>query len=165
MAARKVDRTEPDGVSAGGFVIRRAELPDLPAILALYAQPGMNDGQVISLDAATTIWQRMATYPDYSLYAATTVDDQSLVGTFALLVMDNLAHGGAPSAILEDVCVDERRRRRGIGRAMMVFAMERARAAGCYKLTLSSNQARAGAHAFYRALGFEQHGVSFLVRL
>ena len=48
---------------------------------------------------------------------------------------------------------------------MMTYAINRAREAGSYKLTLSSNLARAGAHAFYRALGFEQHGVSFHVRL
>ena len=38
------------------------------------------------------------------------------------------------------------------------------RAAGCYKLTLSSNIARQGAHAFYDSLGFERHGYSFLAR-
>jgi len=150
---------------AARVAIRRAERVDLPAILALHAQPGMNDGEVIALDAAAAIWRRMADYPDYGVYVATAADDGAVVGTFALLVMDNLAHGGAPSAVVEDVCVDERLRGRGIGRAMMMFAMERARASGCYKLTLSSNQARAGAHAFYRALGFEQHGLSFHVPL
>jgi GNAT superfamily N-acetyltransferase len=157
--------TAPGGASGAGLVIRRADEADLPGVLGLYAQPGMDAGEVISLDAATTIWRRMAAYPNYGVYVATTAEDQGLVGTFALLVMDNLAHGGAPSAVVEDVCVDERRRGRGIGRAMMTFAMKRAREAGCYKLSLSSNQARAGAHAFYRALGFEQHGVSFHVSL
>ena len=47
---------------------------------------------------------------------------------------------------------------------MMEFAMEFARQQGCYKLTLSSNLARGDAHAFYRSLGFEQHGLSFQVR-
>ena len=165
MAARQVDLENPDDASAARVAIRRAEQTDLPAILALYAQPGMNAGEVISLDAAVAIWQRMAIYPSYGLYVATAGDDHTVVGTFALLVMDNLAHGGAPSAVVEDVCVDEGRRGRGIGRAMMTFAMERAREAGCYKLTLSSNRTRGGAHAFYRALGFEQHGLSFDVPL
>lgn len=158
-------RQGPGGASAAGVGVRRAEEADLPAVLELYAQPGMNAGEVISLDAAAAIWRRMAAYPSYGLYVATAADDHAVVGTFALLVMDNLAHGGAPSAVVEDVCVDERRRGRGIGRAMMTFAMDRAREIGCYKLTLSSNQARTGAHAFYRALGFEQHGFSFHVRL
>src|SRR5689334_23143530 len=113
MASQAVDRTGQDDANAAGVVIRRAEKADLPAILALYAQPGMNAGEVISLEAALAIWQRMAAYPSYGLFVATVSDDPTtIVGTFALLVMDNLAHGGAPSAVVEDVCVDEGRRGR-----------------------------------------------------
>lgn len=57
--------------------------------------------------------------------------------------------------------VDGEARGSGIGRAMIQFAMERARESGCYKLVLSSNLARTDAHAFYDALGFRRHGVSF----
>jgi GNAT superfamily N-acetyltransferase len=48
---------------------------------------------------------------------------------------------------------------------MMRHAMDRARAADCYKLTLSSNAKRERAHAFYEQLGFARHGYSFLIRL
>ena len=144
--------------------IRKAAESDLPAVLRLYAQSGMDNGRVLTIDAASKILQRMATYPEYAVYLAT-AHDGSVVGTFALLVMDNLAHMGTPSAVVEDVCVDERLRGQGIGKAMMHFAMEFARQRGCYKLALSSNAAREGAHAFYRSLGFEQHGLSFHVQL
>jgi GNAT superfamily N-acetyltransferase len=144
--------------------IRKAAESDLPAVLRLYAQPGMDNGRVLTVDVAAKILRRMSAYPEYAVYVAT-ADNGSVVGTFALLVMDNLAHMGAPSAVVEDVCVDERLRGQGIGRAMMRFAMEVARQRGCYKLALSSNAAREGAHAFYRPLGFEQHGLSFHVPL
>jgi ribosomal protein S18 acetylase RimI-like enzyme len=144
--------------------IRKAAESDLPAVLRLYAQPGMDNGRVLNVDAAAKILRRMGTYPEYAVYLAA-ADDGSVVGTFALLVMDNLAHMGTPSAVVEDVCVDEQFRGQGIGRAMMDFAMELARQHGCYKLALSSNAAREGAHAFYRSLGFEQHGLSFHVAL
>lgn len=143
--------------------ICRASEAHLPGVLRLYAQPGMNDGRVLSLDEATAIFRRMGGYPDYALYVA--LSGGEVVGSFALLIMDNLAHLGARSAIVEDVCVDERHRGQGIGRAMMTHAIERARACGCYKLSLSSNVARPDAHAFYRALGFQQHGLSFVVPL
>ena len=144
--------------------IRKAAESDLPAVLRLYAQPGMDNGRVLTTDVAAKILRRMSAYPEYAVYVAT-ADNGSVVGTFALLVMDNLAHMGAPSAVVEDVCVDERLRGQGIGRAMMHFAMEFARQRGCYKLALSSNVARESAHAFYRSLGFEQHGLSFHVPL
>ena len=146
------------------FEIRKATESDLPAVLRLYGQPGMDNGRVLTVEAAAQILRRMATYREYAVYVAT-VNDASVVGTFALLVMDNLAHMGTPSAVVEDVCVDERLHGQGIGRAMMHFAMEFARERGCYKLALSSNAAREGAHAFYRSLGFEQHGLSFHVPL
>jgi ribosomal protein S18 acetylase RimI-like enzyme len=144
--------------------IRKAAESDLPAVLRLYAQPGMDSGRVLTVDDAAKILRRMATYPEYAVYVAT-ANDGSVVGTFALLVMDNLAHMGTPSAVVEDVCVDEQLRGQGIGKAMMHFAMEFARQRGCYKLALSSNAAREGAHAFYRTLGFVQHGLSFHVPL
>jgi ribosomal protein S18 acetylase RimI-like enzyme len=143
--------------------IRKAGESDLPAVLRLYAQPEMDNGRVLPLDTAATILRRMATYPEYAMFVATM--NGSVVGTFALLVMDNLAHLGSPSAIVEDVCVDDQLHRRGIGRAMMRFAMEFARERGCYKLALSSNASREQAHTFYRSLGFEQHGLSFHVQL
>jgi GNAT superfamily N-acetyltransferase len=79
--------------------------------------------------------------------------------------MHNLAHQGTPSAIVEDVVVLEARQSQGVGRAMMAHAMAEARAAGCYKLMLSSNQKREGAHAFYASLGFQRHGFSFLIEM
>jgi ribosomal protein S18 acetylase RimI-like enzyme len=143
--------------------IRKAGESDLPAVLRLYAQPEMDNGLVLPLETAALILRRMSTYPEYAVFVATM--NSSVVGTFALLVMDNLAHLGAPSAIVEDVCVDDQLHRRGIGRAMMRFAMEFARERGCYKLALSSNASRERAHTFYRSLGFEQHGLSFHVPL
>jgi len=118
---------------------------------------------VLTLDAATQIFRRFSTYPNYRLYVAT--KGAQIVGTFELLIMDNLAHLGTPSAVVEDVCVDEQLRGQGIGALMMKFAMKAAASCGCYKLTLSSNLKRTRAHAFYQSLGFEQHGISFHVGL
>jgi len=52
-----------------------------------------------------------------------------------------------------------------VGRAMMAHAMRLAHEAGCYKLALSSNQKRERAHAFYESLGFQRHGLSFLIEI
>jgi GNAT superfamily N-acetyltransferase len=68
------------------------------------------------------------------LYAQPDLDD---VGTFALLIMDNLGHLGTPSAIIEDVAVDPTLQGQGIGRQMMRHALQLAAANGCYKAALS----------------------------
>ena len=77
--------------------------------------------------------------------------------------MDNLAHKGTPSGIVEDVAVKNEPHGQGIGKKMMQFAMQKCKEAGCYKLVLSSNQKRIEAHEFYESLGFERHGFSFRV--
>jgi len=141
--------------------IRAAAEADLPAILALYRDVG--DRYVLPLDQAQTIFRRMQSYPDYVVYVA--VSAGGILGTFALLIMDNLAHLGAPSGVVEDVVVRSDRQGRGIGRRMMQFARERCRERGCYKMTLSSSLQREAAHRFYETLGFERHGYSFLVEL
>ena len=36
--------------------IREATEADLPAVLALYAQPGLDDGRVLSIEQARAVW-------------------------------------------------------------------------------------------------------------
>ena len=87
--------------------------------------------------------------------------EKYIVETFALLIIDNLAHQGSPSGVVEDVAVLNEFQGKGIGKLMMEFAMEKCREVGCYKLTLSSNLKRTEAHAFYQSLNFEKHGLVF----
>lgn len=146
-----------------GLVIRDADSHDLAGVLALYAQPDLDDGAILPLHDAERIFARFARYPDYKLYVAEL--DGRIVGTFALLIMDKLGHLGAPSAIVEDVAVGPVLHGRGVGRAMLRYAMARASEKHCYKIVLSSNARRERAHSFYESLGFERHGFSFRVLL
>ena len=143
------------------ITLRQATAADLPDVLDLYAQPDLDDGKVLSEAQARKVFAQFAHYPNYRLFVA--VEGHTVVGTYALLVMHNLAHRGAPSAIAEDVVVAHGRQGQGIGRQMMAHATELARAAGCYKLALSSNRKRKEAHGFYESLGFAQHGLSFVI--
>jgi GNAT superfamily N-acetyltransferase len=143
--------------------VRPAGESDLAAVLDLYAQPDFDDGRVLSMHEARRLLARFDAYPDYTLYVAER--DGAIVGTFALLVMDNIGHLGAPSAVVEDVVVATHAQGHGIGGAMMEFARARSAEKGCYKLVLSSNSRRERAHAFYESLGFERHGYSFRLDL
>ena len=93
--------------------VREANAADIPAVLGLYAQPDLDDGNVLGVDAAVALFERFARYPDYTLYVAE--QDRAVVGSFALLVMDNLGHLGSPSGIVEDVVVAPDRQGNGIG--------------------------------------------------
>jgi GNAT superfamily N-acetyltransferase len=142
-------------------VVREALEKDLPQVLALYAQPGLDDGHTLTVEQATQHYRRFKQYPNYRLFVAEL--NGVIVGTFALLIMDNLAHLGSPSGVVEDVVVTTELRGKGIGRRMMEAALAICRQSGCYKMALSSNLKREAAHAFYESLDFEKHGYSFRV--
>ena len=141
--------------------IRKAEEDDLPQILNLYAQPDMDNGKVLPLDSARRLFNELKKYPEYAIFVATS--EGETVGTFSLLIMDNLVHRGTPSGIVEAIVVTPEYRGIGIGKKMMGFVMDRCREFGCYKLVLSTNLRRDKAHGFYESLGFRRHGYSYLI--
>jgi ribosomal protein S18 acetylase RimI-like enzyme len=141
----------------------RAAMPaDLPAVLALYRELDAEDAP--DLSQARAVFDRMTTYPDYTLYV-TEAAGGDVLGTFTLLVMENIAHNGARSAVIEAVAVAGAAQGQGIGRAMMGAALDLARDKGCYKAALSTRMSREQAHAFYEGLGFERHGFSYFTDL
>lgn len=144
------------------IIIKEATEADLSDVLYLYQQ-ALEDKHVLPIHEAQSLFARMMSYPKYKVYMA--VLDGQAVGTFALLIMDNLGHGGTPSGVVEDVAVLPDCQGKGIGKQMMEYALEKCREAGCYKMALSSNVRRGEAHAFYESLGFRQHGYSFLMEL
>ena len=145
------------------MIIRTATESDLPDILNLYSQLDIDNGKALTLDSAKEIFSKMSTYPDYGVYVAEM--DGKVVGTYALAIMDNLAHMGSKSGLIEDVVVSQPHQRQGIGKKMMERAIETCKTKSCYKVALSSNVKRINAHEFYKNLGFKIHGYSFLMEL
>ena len=88
-----------------------------------------------------------------------------VVGTLVVAILPNLAHGGAPYAVVDNVAIAETQRGKGVGTLLMRAAVEKARLAGAYKLTLSANLSRERAHEFYRRLGLKQTPAGFEIAL
>jgi GNAT superfamily N-acetyltransferase len=144
-----------------GVTIREAAESDLPEILRLYREAGIDGGRSFTPDEAREHFAVFRHYPFYKLFVAEA--DGAIAGTYGLAILDNLAKRGARAGVVEDVAVDPAQQGRGIGKAMMAHAREQCRSTGCYKMTLSSGLPREGAHRFYDALGFARHGYSFLM--
>ena len=141
--------------------IRDACEDDLPAVLHILAESGIDGGESFTPDEAREHFARIRR-PGLRLLVA--VVEGEIVGTYALAIMERLGKRGTPAGVVEDVAVLPSRQGQGIGRAMMKHALEACRRAGCYKLALSSNLKREDAHRFYDSLGFERHGFSFVTR-
>ena len=142
--------------------VRDACEGDLPAVLRILAESGIDGGESFTLQEAREHFARIRQRPGFRLLVA--VAEGEIAGTYALAIMEKLGKRGTPAGVVEDVAVLPSRQGQGIGRAMMEHARETCRRAGCYKLALSSNLRREGAHRFYDSLGFERHGFSFVTR-
>jgi GNAT superfamily N-acetyltransferase len=80
--------------------------------------------------------------------------DGEVVGVCQLIVFRHLQARGGLCAEIESVHVHPAHRAHGIGTTLMRAAIEQARALGCYRVQLTSNEVRHDAHRFYERLGF-----------
>lgn len=117
----------------------------------------------LTLKDAQSTFRKIKQYPYYKTFCVWS--EAQLLATYSLIILDNFGHAGLKIAIVENVVVAPDAQHTGIGRFMMNDAIQRATNQGCYKLMLSSDMKREGAHAFYEHLGFQQHGISFRMEL
>jgi GNAT superfamily N-acetyltransferase len=91
--------------------------------------------------------------------------DGRILGTLVLVIVPNLSHNTAPYAIIENVIVESALRSQGHGAQLIRHAVEEARRAGCYKVSLTSSKRRPDAHRFYERLGFTATHEGFRIDL
>jgi GNAT superfamily N-acetyltransferase len=139
------------------LTIRRASADDLPRVVALLQQESIA-GEVRE-DIGPPLPQRyydafavIEADPDNAIFVAELGGE--IAGAFQRTFIRHLQRGGERVSEIESVIVDERWRGRGIGAAMMRWAINEARTAGCARVQLTSNVARRDAHRFYQRLGF-----------
>jgi ribosomal protein S18 acetylase RimI-like enzyme len=159
---RTMAPTEPASDRRDDSVLVRPATPDdLSEILRLYRQLTDEDTPVLlpDSDKASSVLDAMAAQSGRQLLVAE--NGRQILGTADLLIVPNLTHGGAPWAVIENVVVDEKARRRGVGRALVADLVRRCTEAHCYKMQLLSNKRRTEAHDFYRSVGFEAMAEGF----
>jgi N-acetylglutamate synthase-like GNAT family acetyltransferase len=135
-------------------LIRQAVVADAPAIARLLEQLGY---PAAVDDVAGRIERHRRSESDVLLVAQT---DEGVAGLASLHVSIALEYDG-DAGKLSAIVVDERWRGRGVGRALVEAIEREARARGCVLLFLTTAERRADAHAFYRAVGFEETGRRF----
>jgi GNAT superfamily N-acetyltransferase len=90
--------------------------------------------------------------PNQTVFVA---EDESgqLVGLLSIGHQLTLWHAG-PSALIQELVVDKAMRRKGVGRALILAAMQWAREVGCSEIGVSTEQDNLAAQAFYQRMGF-----------
>jgi ribosomal protein S18 acetylase RimI-like enzyme len=88
-----------------------------------------------------------------TLLAARYPDENGAIAGILSLIVYRVPTG--LHSIIEDLVVDEKLRRQGIGEALIRYAIELAGEAGADGVSLTSNSQREAANQLYQSLGFE----------
>ncbi|MEP6900887.1 MAG: GNAT family N-acetyltransferase [Actinomycetota bacterium] len=81
--------------------------------------------------------------------------DGAVVGSLQITFTPSISFQGGKRAGVESVRVDAQFRGRGIGKELMLWAINRAREEKCVAIQLTTNADRTDAHRFYENLGFK----------
>jgi GNAT superfamily N-acetyltransferase len=132
-----------------GPVIRPARPGDAPGVAALLIALGYPGNPADQVRRRLERWTASA---DAAVLVAE--DQDRLAGVVAVTAIPYFEHDGSWGRIVALV-VSEEDRGRGIGRLLVHSAEQSAAGLGCLTMEVTSARRRAEAHAFYRALGYQ----------
>ena len=143
-------------------MIRRATQEDIPAILHLLEQvlAVHHQGRPDLFREKGTKYSgpellEMLGQADAPIFV---LEDSGSVAGYIMCKMlkaDGAAQEPVTTLHVDDLCVDESARGKGIGRKLMEYARDYAREQGCHNLTLHVWEGNPGAQAFYESLGMK----------
>jgi ribosomal protein S18 acetylase RimI-like enzyme len=91
--------------------------------------------------------------------------DGVVVGTLQITFTPSISFQGGKRATVESVRVDEQYRGQGIGKELMLWAINRAKEENCVAMQLTTNLDRTDAHRFYENLGFTKSHLGMKLKL
>lgn len=80
--------------------------------------------------------------------------DNKIIGTLQLTFITYLTYQGGKRAQIEGVRTDKSVRGKGVGNAMLKWAIQKAKEEGCHVVQLTTDKKRPDALSFYEKLGF-----------
>jgi GNAT superfamily N-acetyltransferase len=134
--------------------VRHARPADAPRLIELLEagslRPGAEDTNDVGPYAAAL--REIDADPRNTVLVAEV--EGEVVGMCQVIFFRHIHSQGGLCAEVESVHVAADWRSRGVGGVLLESAAERARAAGCYRVQLTSNKQRPDAHRFYLRHGF-----------
>lgn len=141
-----------------------ADLPFLDALIAADEIAAARDPVLPDNDAQQREAMRaIAADPNHELWIVEL--GGAPVASFHLSYLPGVSRKGTWRGQIESVRVMPELRGKGVGEAMMRWAMARCEAKGCGVVQLTSDLQRPNAHRFYERLGFTHSHAGFKLRL
>ncbi|MEO6393442.1 MAG: GNAT family N-acetyltransferase [Pyrinomonadaceae bacterium] len=137
---------------------REATIEDLPAVVRLLADDFLGQQREHLEDPLpeSYVVAFREIQADRNNHLIVAVMGDVVIGTLQLTFTPSISFRGGKRATVESVRVDEKLRGKGIGRELMLWAIERARREGCIAMQLTTHAEREAAHRFYENLGFKK---------
>jgi len=80
------------------------------------------------------------------------------VGFISFTIRQTVVHR-SPSALIDELVVGREHRGEGVGRQLVLAAIERCRALGCCEVEVSTEETNAKARKLYKRCGFQERGL------
>jgi ribosomal protein S18 acetylase RimI-like enzyme len=146
------------------IAIRTARESDLPAIGKLLAGliNAMDDTEGIDIGIAVKTFKRLLT--DASSHFLMAEIEGSPVGFINFAIRQTILHR-SPSALIDELVVAKEYQGKGVGKQLVLAAIEQCRQLGCCEVEVSTEKTNVEARKFYKKCGFKERGMLFEVDL
>jgi len=142
------------------IAIRKAKKSDLPAIKRLLAElvNAMNDTECIDMRVAPGVWEHLL--GDARSHFLVAAAGGTSVGLIHFTTRQTVLHQ-SPSGMIDELIVTTEYQGKGIGKQLVLAAIERCRQLACCEVEVSTEQTNLKARKFYRKCGFDKTEVLF----
>jgi len=144
-------------MTTNDVVFRLAKQTDLPAIVRMLADDDLGSQRERYENPLPESYHAAFEQIEHDTNHELAVAELNgeVIGTLHLMFLPSLSFQGGLRAQVESVRVDKLYQSKGIGSAMMGWAIERAKRRGAHVVQLTTHKSRTDAHRFYERLGFK----------
>jgi GNAT superfamily N-acetyltransferase len=143
---------KPINKSLDNYIIRALNHDELHQLLELYKHLNKTDEPIPNKDMLYEVWNEIMGNSRLKYFGI--FDNESIVSSCTLAIIPNLTRGCKPYGIIENVVTHSFYRNKGLGKFILVHALDHAWKNGCYKVMLSTGSKNPATLKFYESAGF-----------
>lgn len=146
--------------------IEQATEVDLPFLKPLISElmEAMDNTEGFDIEQAVKNCGILIKGPVHHLLLAKDKDKDKVVGFVNFTTRKTLMHPGL-SGLIDELVVSRSHRGRGIGKNLLLAAIEKCRMLGCCEVEVSTEKSNTHAREFYRRCGFKEDAVLLEINL
>ncbi|MCK5561467.1 MAG: GNAT family N-acetyltransferase [Thermoplasmata archaeon] len=138
--------------------VRDVDINDLPALEKLTAELISTLENKDNIDIKRVSENLETLFNDSNSYIIVAEINNVIVGFLNLSIRQTIMHSG-PSCLIDELVVTESYRDHGVGRELILAAIEKSQFIDCCEIEVSTEFANTSAIEFYNKLGFQERGI------